>query len=41
MLEGILEGQMAPQYFPVQTLKNMGWMAPKHFWPTRQCHKRK
>jgi phosphoribosyl 1,2-cyclic phosphodiesterase len=24
MLEGILEGQMAPQYFPVQTLKNMG-----------------
>jgi len=23
-LEGILEGQMAPQYFPVQTLKNMG-----------------
>ena len=21
MLEGILEGQMAPQYFPVQTLK--------------------
>ena len=23
MLEGILEGQMAPQYFPVQTLKNM------------------
>ena len=24
LLEGILEGQMAPQYFPVQTLKNMG-----------------
>ena len=24
MLEGILEGQMEPQYFPVQTLKNMG-----------------
>jgi phosphoribosyl 1,2-cyclic phosphodiesterase len=24
ILEGILEGQMAPQYFPVQTLKNMG-----------------
>jgi phosphoribosyl 1,2-cyclic phosphodiesterase len=24
MLEGILEGQMAPQYFPVQTLKNLG-----------------
>src|SRR5258708_19835581 len=24
MLEGILEGQMARQYFPVQTLKNMG-----------------
>ena len=24
MLEGILEGQMAPHYFPVQTLKNMG-----------------
>jgi phosphoribosyl 1,2-cyclic phosphodiesterase len=24
MLEGILEGQMAPQYFPDQTLKNMG-----------------
>jgi phosphoribosyl 1,2-cyclic phosphodiesterase len=24
VLEGILEGQMAPQYFPVQTLKNMG-----------------
>jgi phosphoribosyl 1,2-cyclic phosphodiesterase len=23
LLEGILEGQMAPQYFPVQTLKNM------------------
>jgi len=23
-LEGILEGQMAPQYFPVQTLRNMG-----------------
>jgi phosphoribosyl 1,2-cyclic phosphodiesterase len=24
LLEGVLEGQMAPQYFPVQTLKNMG-----------------
>jgi phosphoribosyl 1,2-cyclic phosphodiesterase len=24
VLESILEGQMAPQYFPVQTLKNMG-----------------
>jgi phosphoribosyl 1,2-cyclic phosphodiesterase len=24
LLQGILEGQMAPQYFPVQTLKNMG-----------------
>jgi phosphoribosyl 1,2-cyclic phosphodiesterase len=24
LLEGILERQMAPQYFPVQTLKNMG-----------------
>ena len=24
MLEGILEGQMEPQYFPLQTLKNMG-----------------
>jgi phosphoribosyl 1,2-cyclic phosphodiesterase len=24
LLEGILEGQMAAQYFPVQTLKNMG-----------------
>src|SRR5204862_3617972 len=24
LLEGLLEGQMAPQYFPVQTLKNMG-----------------
>jgi len=24
LLEGILEGQMAPQFFPVQTLKNMG-----------------
>jgi phosphoribosyl 1,2-cyclic phosphodiesterase len=24
MLEGILEGQMAPQYFPVQTLKHLG-----------------
>jgi len=24
LLEGILEGQMAPHYFPVQTLRNMG-----------------
>jgi phosphoribosyl 1,2-cyclic phosphodiesterase len=43
MLEGILEGQMAPQYFPVQTLKNMGAsieivaIADGEPWTTHGC----